>query len=122
MSGIKISLLPNLTTPSLTGVTAIVQNGVTYKVTFDYLRNLLTPFIYNQTRTGYTSTIEEYQVIYNHSNLTVNQNTVFIIEQNAEYFVQGNLTNNDSIIVDGTLKIGSALINNGSITGSGIII
>jgi hypothetical protein len=47
--------------------------------------------------------------------------STFIIEQDADYYVLGDLTNNGLIVVDGTLKVGGAIYNYGPITGLGII-
>jgi hypothetical protein len=57
MSGIKISLLPNLTTPVLSGVTAVVQSGVTYNVTLSDLKDLLKVYLTGVTFSGNTLTI-----------------------------------------------------------------
>ena len=39
----------------------------------------------------------------------------------ADYYVLGDLTNNGSLVVDGTLKVGGAICNYGSISGCGVI-
>ena len=49
------------------------------------------------------------------------ENDIFIVEQNSEYYVLGDVVNSGSMVVDGTFKIGGALLNDGSITGIGII-
>lgn len=78
------------------------------------------PFSYNQTNG--TDTIRQYQSIFNPTNLKILENNTFIIEENAEYYVLGDLYNSGSLIVSGTLIIGGVLYNSGSITGPGIII
>lgn len=78
-------------------------------------------FSKNRTTTGSVNIIKEYQSIFNPSNLFINENDIFIVEQNAEYYVLGDVVNSGSIVMDGTFKIGGALLNNGSITGNGII-
>jgi hypothetical protein len=78
-------------------------------------------FSKNRTTTGSVNTIKQYQSIFNPSNLFIQENHIFIVEENAEYYVLGDVVNSGSIVVDGTFKIGGALLNNGSITGIGII-
>jgi hypothetical protein len=181
MSGKKISQLPVITTPSLTGVTAVVDNGVTYKISLSDLQTLIltkdnfltggtisgntisinfsngepvyitgltnngvysdgtitfnsgdqetfsvtglsNPFLYNKTRVGLSNIIKETESIFNPTNLVVLSGTTFVIENDAEYYVLGDLTNNGSMVVNGTLKIDGVLYNQGDITGSGTII
>jgi cephalosporin hydroxylase len=78
-------------------------------------------FSKNRTTSGSINIIKQYQSIFNHSNLFIQENHIFIVEQNAEYYVLGDVVNSGSILVDGTFKIGGALLNNGNITGIGII-
>ena len=78
-------------------------------------------FSKNRTTTGSVNIIKEYQSIFNPANLLIGENDIFIVEQNAEYYVLGDVVNSGSIVVDGTFKIGGALLNNGIITGIGII-
>lgn len=79
------------------------------------------PFSQNRTTTT-TSSIVEYQTIFNPSNLLVQDSNIFIVEPNAEYYVLNDLVNSGSLQVDGTLQVGGALINLGSITGTGSIL
>lgn len=78
-------------------------------------------FSKNTTTNVSINTIKEYQTIFNPSNLFIAENDVFIVEENAEYYVLGDVINSGSIVVDGTFKIGGALLNTGNITGIGII-
>ena len=78
-------------------------------------------FLRNETNASATDTITVNQSVFNPSNLTVLSSSIFIIEAEADYYVLGDVMNSGSIIVDGTLKIGGALYNSGSITGTGII-
>lgn len=123
MSGKKISELPILTEPSLSGVTAIVQSGVTYQTTLNDMRKLYgeSTFVKNRTDDFTVNTIKSYQTIFNPSNLTVTVNTIFIVEQNADYYILGDLINQGSIVVNGNLKVGGVIYNTGDITGTGII-
>ena len=123
MSGKKISELPILTEPSLSGVTAIVQSGVTYQTTLNDLRKLYgeSTFIKNRTDDFTVNTIKSHQTIFNPSNLTVTVDTIFIIEENADYYILGDLINEGSIVVDGNLKVGGVIYNTGDITGNGHI-
>ena len=83
-------------------------------VTFDnyFLKN---------TTTLTESIIRQYDSIFNPSNLFISSSHIFIIRQNADYYVLGDLINSGTIINDGTLKIGGILYNVGFISGSGII-
>ena len=67
------------------------------------------------------TTIAQYDSIFNPFNLLIKDSHIFIIEPDADYYVLGDLTNSGSIVVNGTLKIGGALLNIGSIVGDGII-
>jgi hypothetical protein len=78
-------------------------------------------FLRNKTNASTTDTILVNQSIFNPSNLTVLDTSIFIVEAEADYYVLGDLINSGSIIVNGTLKIGGALYNAGTITGTGII-
>ena len=75
----------------------------------------------SRTPANATSSVIDYDTIFNPSNLTVQSSSIFIIDSTSEYYVLGDLTNEGQIIVDGTLKIGGALYNSGSIIGNGII-
>jgi hypothetical protein len=79
------------------------------------------PFLRNETNPSTTDTITINQSIFNPSNLTVLSTSVFIVDTNADYYILGDLYNNGSIIVNGTLKVGGIIYNYGTITGSGII-
>lgn len=68
-----------------------------------------------------TTTITQYQSLFNPANLSVQDSTIFIVEQDAEYYVLGDLYNSGSIIVSGTIHIDGGLYNSGSIVGPGII-
>jgi hypothetical protein len=96
------------------GLTATTISATTYQ-------NLPETFLRNQTNSGTTDTIHQYQSIFNPSNLTVLSSSTFVIEVNADYYVLGDLTNYGTIQNDGTLKIGGVLYNYGIITGTGII-
>ena len=78
------------------------------------------PFVKNTTILPQT-TIKQYDSIFNPFNLLIQNNNIFIIENNADYYVLGDLVNSGSIVVNGTLKIGGVLHNIGSITGTGVI-
>ena len=79
------------------------------------------PFLRNTTHGGSTDTITEYQSIFNPANLVVLSSSIFIVEQNAEYYVLGDVYNSGSLVVSGTLHIDGGLYNSGSIVGPGII-
>jgi hypothetical protein len=78
-------------------------------------------FVRNETNASVTDTITINQSIFNPSNLTVLNTSIFIIDTNADYYVLGDLINNGSIIINGTLKVGGQIFNSGTITGSGTL-
>ena len=78
-------------------------------------------FLRNKTHANSTDIITVNQSIFNPSNLVVLSSSIFIIQQDADYYVLGNLINSGSIIVSGTLHVDGAIFNSGSITGPGII-
>jgi len=120
LSGITGSYLP-LSGGTVTGDT-IFQSGLTATtISATTYQNLPETFLRNQTNSGSTDTIHQYQSIFNPSNLTVQSTSTFVIETNADYYVLGDLTNYGTIQNDGTLKIGGVLYNYGIITGTGII-
>ena len=68
-----------------------------------------------------TATINSNDSIFSPADLLITTSGIFIIEENANYYVLGDLINSGSIIVDGTLKIGGNFFNYGSVVGSGVI-
>jgi len=83
---------------------------------------LQSSFLKSRTPANATSSVVDYDSIFNPSNLLVQDTSVFIIDSTSYYYVLGDLINSGSIVVDGTLKIGGTLYNVGSITGTGTII
>ena len=79
------------------------------------------PFLRNETNPSSTDTIQINESIFNPSNLTVLNTSIFIVDTNADYYILGDLYNYGNIIVDGVLKVGGTIYNYGTITGSGII-
>ena len=79
-----------------------------------------TPFLNNQT-TG-TNVIRTYENIINHGDLLVRSTDTFIIEENAQYFILGELINSGSVIVSGSLIVNQGIRGNGSITGPGTVL
>jgi hypothetical protein len=79
------------------------------------------PFLYNKTDTNLLNVLRTNETIINPSNLTVVYGSIFILEEGSEYYVLGDLINSGSILVNGTLKIGGGLFNQGVITGIGNI-
>jgi len=79
------------------------------------------PFLKNKTTPNGIDIIKTDESIFNPDQLIILNSSVFIIEENANYYVLGDLYNNGVIQVSGTLKIGGILHNSGTITGSGII-
>lgn len=92
-------------------VLTIDTNGVVHKKPI---------FLKNRTNSS-TETVIAYQSIFNPAKLDVRVGATFTIEAIATYYVLGDLNNSGSIVVDGTLKVGGIIKNNGPITGSGII-
>jgi hypothetical protein len=114
------------TTPFTGGTVSgatIFTNGLTANTisATTYYNLPVVPFLRNETNPSTTDVITINQSIFNPSNLTILNTSIFIIETDADYYVLGDLTNNGVIVVDGVLKIGGQLYNYGIITGSGII-
>jgi hypothetical protein len=85
----------------------------------------LEPFSKNTTDTTSSNTVRAYQNIFNHDNLIVQVNDIFIIEKNAEYYMLGDLTNNGAVIVSGSLTVDGIINLHGPLilaSGSGIIL
>jgi hypothetical protein len=78
------------------------------------------PFLKNQTDFNIVR-INEYESIFNPSNLKIKKNNIFIIESLSDYYVLGDLINNGILEVNGTLKVGGGITSTGPIIGSGII-
>lgn len=96
----KISELSGITSPNLSGVTVVVDNGTTYKSTLHNLRNTLVDsgshyFTGSQTING---------------NLTINNSSFF-----------GN-SFDDNHIFSGSLKLTGSMLVSGSITTNGYTI
>lgn len=81
-----------------------------------------TVFLKSRTTANATSSVVDYDSIFNPANLLVQDTSVFYVDSTSYYYVLGDLVNSGSIVVDGTLKIGGTLYNVGSITGTGSII
>jgi hypothetical protein len=109
-----------LTQVTQTNVVSIdTATGQLYYQTAGSSTNL--PFNKNRTTAGETSTIYQYESIFNHANLLILSSSIFIVEEDANYYVLGDLINSGSLVVNGTLKVGGTLYNAGTITGTGII-
>jgi hypothetical protein len=108
--------LPDVNISTDTNLLTVDNNGETHKRTISSIL-----FMQNQTNPNTTDIISSHQSIFNPSNLTILSDSIFIIENNAEYYVLGDLINNGILNVNGTLKIGGILFNNGTINNTGII-
>lgn len=122
------SLVSTSSFNSYTGSTTSQFAGTaSYAVTASYALNgggggpVHVPFMRNQTDPLGENTIIQYESIFNPANLTVLDSTIFTVEQDATYYVLGDLINSGSIIVSGTIHIEGGLLNSGSIVGPGII-
>ena len=85
----------------------------------------LEPFSKNTTTTVSPNVIRPYQNIFNHDNLQVQAGVIFVVEKNAEYYMLGDLTNNGTVIVSGSLAVDGAINLYGPLilaSGSGIIL
>jgi hypothetical protein len=78
------------------------------------------PFLRNETNRT-LNIVGSNESIFNPCDLNIRANHIFIVEDNACYYVLGDLTNNGELVVDGELKVGGELTGGGPITGSGII-
>ena len=115
--------LTNSSSLNLTSGSSIFVDSGSLTVTNGGITGSLYNEAFSKNRTTPTSinTIKQYQSIFNPSNLFIGENDIFIVEQNSEYYVLGDVVNSGSMVVDGTFKIGGALLNDGNITGIGII-
>jgi len=85
----------------------------------------LEPFSKNTTTTISPNVIRHYQNIFNHDNLLVQTDDIFIVDKNAEYYMLGDLTNNGTVIVSGSLAVDGIISLYGPLilaSGSGIIL
>jgi hypothetical protein len=106
------------------GITGSLEGTASFSTTASFAISASwapSPFLRNQTNASSTDIVSINQSIFNPSNLKVLSTSIFIIDEDADYYVLGDLINSGSLIVSGTLKIGGALYNSGSITGPGII-
>jgi hypothetical protein len=78
------------------------------------------PFLRNTTNNG-VNTIKQYYSIFNPSYLLIQSSSIFIVENNSDYYVLGDVINSGSLEVSGTMKIDGALIGDGPIFLTGII-
>jgi hypothetical protein len=108
----------NTTSSSYASTASYAANATTAS----YALNTDNIFLRNKTRPNTTESIVSNQSIFNPFNLEILTSSIFIIDSTSGYYVMGDLTNKGQIIVDGTLKIGGALYNSGSIIGNGIIV
>ena len=114
--------LTNLSDSSNNKVLAIDENGLVSKKDLSYLTGTTSSlFMRNQTNSSSTDTIKVHESIFNPCDLEVLNTSIFIIDDFSCYYVLGDLNNDGSILVNGTLKIGGALTTTGPITGSGVI-
>ncbi len=117
-SGSDPITLENVQTSTDTELLTIDGGGVVHKIS---LSSVGGAFLRNETNPSATDTININQSIFNPSNLTVLSTSTFIVDTNADYYVLGDFYNSGITIVNGTLKVGGAIYNSGTITGSGII-
>jgi hypothetical protein len=125
-TGTTLTIVPNtIISGSLTvnqGVTGSLFGTSSFAQTSSLAYDLINrPFLYNKTNTVLQNVVRVNETIFNPTNLTVVSGSIFIVEQDAEYYVLGDLVNSGSILVDGTIKIGGVLYNQGDIIGTGII-
>ena len=110
--------LEGVQTSTDTELLTIDGSGVVHKVSTSSITG---SFLRNKTHSGATDTIQINESIFNPADLTVLSTSIFIVDTDADYYILGDLYNNGSIIVNGTLKVGGIIYNYGSITGPGII-
>lgn len=100
----------------------IIPNTSSYAITASYVNNVIAnvPFVKNTTITNETR-IEEYESIFNPATLLIQNNNIFIVDANCDYYVLNNVINSGSLEVNGTMKIGGALLGDGIVVGTGIL-
>ena len=84
------------------------------------LTNVPYPFLQNQTDN--ISTIKNYENITNHGDLLIPLNCTFIIEEDAQYLILGELINNGTVIVSGSLIVNQGITGPGSVVGPGTVL
>ena len=107
------------TETTLTAISASYVDTASYAETASYALNI--PFLRSRTHEDSTDVIREYESIFNPFNLTVLSTSIFIVDQDAQYYILGDLINSGSLVVSGTLHIDGGIYNSGSIVGPGII-
>lgn len=78
-----------------------------------------TPFLNNETNN--VNFIRATQNIINHGDLLIPINCTFIIEENAQYLILGELINNGTVIVSGSLIANQGITGPGSVVGPGVV-
>jgi hypothetical protein len=78
-----------------------------------------TPFLNNETNN--VNFIRATQNIINHGDLLIPLNCTFIIEENAQYLILGELINNGTVIVSGSLIANQGITGPGSVVGPGVV-
>jgi len=81
---------------------------------------IYTPFLQNQTDN--ISTIKSYENIINYGDLLIPLNCTFIVEEDAQYLILGQLINNGTIIVSGSLIANQGITGPGSVVGPGTVL
>ena len=109
---VAFSSLPITTQTNVVGIDTTTGQLTTQQITF----------LKSRTKADATSSLQDYDSIFNPANLLVQDTSVFYVDLTSYYYVLGDLSNSGSIVADGTIKVGGILYNSGSITGTGSII
>ena len=81
-----------------------------------------TPYPFLQNQTDNISNVKNYENITNHGNLLIPLNCTFIIEEDAQYLILGELINNGTVIVSGSLIVNQGITGPGSVVGPGTVL
>lgn len=81
---------------------------------------IYTPFLQNQTDN--ISTIKSYENIINYGDLLIPLNCTFIVEEDAQYLILGQLINNGTVIVSGSLIANQGITGPGPVVGPGTVL
>ena len=84
------------------------------------LTNVPSSFLLNQTDN--ISIIKNHENITNHGDLLIPLNCTFIIEEDAQYLILGELINNGTVIVSGNLIANQGITGPGSVIGPGTVL
>lgn len=104
-----------------TSTSASYSSNASFAISASYVISASSDYFLKNDTLEITSAIKPYDSIFNPADILINSSSIFIVSENADYYVLGDMINEGVVLVDGTLKIGGVLYNYGVILGSGTI-